>query len=233
MSVLTARQQAFVSEYLVDLNAARAAVRAGYSQKSAGKYGPQLLLNPAVAGEVRQAMAEREGRIKITQDHVVEELARVAFGDLRELADWGPEGLRLKASGKLTVAQAALVCEVAEGSGRGASGAGVLRIKRHDKLKALELLGKHLGMFKENRPHTREDGGIIREFMKALQESAAPGKRNGGKRPGSRMADSVESMPRRAGPQPSGQARQEEPEPDEKRIPQDEPDEESYAGVAL
>lgn len=172
MSALTHRQRLFVAEYLVDLNAAGAARRAGYSGKSAGKYGPRLLLHPPVAEEVQRGMVarqERMARLEITQDRVVEELARVAFGDLRELAEWGPDGLRLRASDELSAAQAAVVCEVTEGSGR-------MRIKRHDKLKALELLGKHLCMFRDGRPSASQSAqsaqsgkGIIERFMEALR----------------------------------------------------------------
>ncbi len=140
---MTSRQAIFVTEYLVDLNATQAAIRAGYSPKTAAWTGPRLLAKAHVAEAVEKAMAARAQRTEITADLVVAELAKIAFADPRDLMEWGPEGVTLKESALLTADQAAGVAEVAEGSGR------TVRLKKHDKVKALELLGRHIGMFKE------------------------------------------------------------------------------------
>jgi phage terminase small subunit len=76
---LTPKQQAFVDQYLVDLNATNAALRAGYSQKTAYSIGHENLNKPEIAAAVATAMAEREKRTHITQDRVLQELARLAF----------------------------------------------------------------------------------------------------------------------------------------------------------
>lgn len=132
---LSPRREAFAAEYLKDLNATRAAIRAGYSAKTASSIGARHA--------VEAGMAARARRTEIDADRVVLELARIAFADPRDLMEWGPDGLELKESSSLTEEQAAGVAEVAEGSG------GTLRLKKHDKVRALELLGKHLGLFRE------------------------------------------------------------------------------------
>lgn len=142
---LTAKQRRFVDEYLVDLNATAAARRAGYSPTSA----PRLLATPAVAEAVTEAQATRAARLQLSQDDVVRELAAIAFTDLRDVAEWGndpDEGeaqrplLRLRPSSGLD-ARAAAAIESVKISDRGVA------IRLHDKLRALELLGRHLGMF--------------------------------------------------------------------------------------
>ena len=142
------RQRRFVAEYLVDLNATRAAKRAGYSAKSARSLGYRLLQNPAVAAAVAKAQGRRAARTRVSADRVVTELAKVAFGDPRRLLSWGPDGVVLRDSSELTEAEAALVSEVSET--RTAAG-GTRKVKLHCKLTALNALGKHLGLFGNGR----------------------------------------------------------------------------------
>ncbi|MFQ6018808.1 MAG: terminase small subunit [Kiloniellaceae bacterium] len=160
---MTPRQRRFVEEYLIDLNASRAARRAGYSARSASAYGPRLLRRPEVAAAIAEAQAARVKRTRVDADRVVEELAKVAFGDPRKLFSWGPRGVVLRDSGELTEAEAALVSEVSES--RTAAG-GTRRVKLHCKLSALTALAKHLGLFNGGRLAGRaagvaagEDGG--------------------------------------------------------------------------
>lgn len=141
---LTPKQAEFVRQYLVDLNATAAAIRAGYSERTAKSQGQRLLTHVDVSAALAAAKAEREQRTEITQDRVVSELAKIAFADPRELMEWGPEGVKLKDSAALTEEQAASVAEVSETTTKDG---GSLRLKKHDKVKALELLGRHLGMF--------------------------------------------------------------------------------------
>ncbi len=141
---LTPKQAEFVRQYLVDLNATQAAIRAGYSEKTANEQGARLLVNVSVSQAIAAAQAKREQRTEITADRVVSELAQIAFGSARDVMEWGPNGVVLKDSAELTDEQAAAIAEVSENitqNGRS------LKLKRHDKVKALELLGRHLGMF--------------------------------------------------------------------------------------
>lgn len=158
MRKLTPKQQRFVEEYLVDLNATQAAIRAGYSPKTAGQIGDRLLKKAETQQALAERMKAREQRTEVTQDRVVKELAKIAFGDPRNVMTWGPTGVKLKASTELTDDEAAFVSEVSETT---TEHGGSLKLKTNDKLKALELLGRHLGMFKEKVEVTGKDGGPI------------------------------------------------------------------------
>lgn len=158
MRKLNPKQQRFVEEYLVDLNATQAAIRAGYSPKTAGQIGERLLKKAEVQQALSRRMKAREQRTEVTQDRVVKELAKIAFGDPRNVMSWGPGGVTLKASAELTDDEAALVSEVSETT---TERGGSLKLKTNDKLKALELLGRHLGMFRDKVEVTGKDGGPI------------------------------------------------------------------------
>lgn len=146
MRKLTKKQAIFVEEYLVDLNATQAAIRAGYSEKTADRTGPELLGKTCVGEAVALRMKDREARTQITQDKVLREIARIALADPRKVMSWGPAGVVLVASEDLSEDDAAIVAEVSESfteNGR------TLRVKMGDKLRALDMLGRHLGLFKE------------------------------------------------------------------------------------
>ena len=141
---MTPKQKRFVEEYLVDLNAAAAARRAGYAKGSAWR----LMRHRAVAAAIEEAQEKRAQRTRVSADRVVTEIAKVAFGDPRRLFSWGPGGIELRESSELTEAEAALVSEVSET--RTAAG-GTRRVKLHCKMTALTALGKHLGLFGNGR----------------------------------------------------------------------------------
>ena len=88
MAKLTAKQQRFVEEYLIDLNATQAAIRAGYSPKTANEQGARLLANASVQEAIAKAMAERSRRTGISQDRVIQELARIAFVNPKNIIDF-------------------------------------------------------------------------------------------------------------------------------------------------
>lgn len=150
-------QERFVQEYLVDLNATRAAIRAGYSPKSAYSAGPRLLRLPGVRAAVEAAMAERRQRVRVSQDRVVTELARLAFSDIRDFAAWDGEGVRLRDSGELPPGGTACIAEIVQTPGREGR---ALRLKLHGKTRALEALARHLGLF--DREEDRPGGAVFR-----------------------------------------------------------------------
>lgn len=88
MVKLTPRQQRFVDEYLIDLNGTQAAIRAGYSHRSAAEQSARLLAKVSIAHAVAAAMAARSARTGVTQDRVVRELARIAFVDPTAVVDF-------------------------------------------------------------------------------------------------------------------------------------------------
>jgi phage terminase small subunit len=141
---MTPRQERFVQEYLIDLNATQAAIRAGYSAKTANAQAGRLLVNVSVHNAIRDAQKERSDRTQITAERVIQELARIAFVNPRKIFKWGPNGVTLLDSDSLTEDEAAAVAEVSETT---TESGGSIKAKLHDKNKALELLGKHLGIF--------------------------------------------------------------------------------------
>ncbi len=140
---LSARKAAFVDQYLVDLNATAAAIRAGYAPKNANQAGYRLLQEPAVAAAIAVAQAERSRRTHVSADRVIRELARIAFSDVRKTVTWGPGGLVLRPSAEIDDDVAAAVSEVSESTqGR----VRTLKVKLIDKLAALRLLADHTGV---------------------------------------------------------------------------------------
>lgn len=140
---LSARQQRFVEEYLIDLSAVDAARRAGYAARTAAESAGRLLRSPAVCKAISRAQEERSRRTGVSQEHVVRELAAVGFAVMTDICHWTGEGVHLNDSAGLTRGQAAAIAEVREsGTARGG-----VQVKLHSKLKALEMLGRHLGMF--------------------------------------------------------------------------------------
>lgn len=149
---LTAKQKRFIEEYLIDLNATQAAIRAGYSKKTAAAIGAENLEKPHIAAEIQRCMTERQKRTEVTQDRVVKELARLAFANAAdfvtvrerkiETADGSVvvDSAVVKYTSELTADQQAAIAGIKQG-------ANGVELKLCDKLKALELLGRHMGMF--------------------------------------------------------------------------------------
>lgn len=146
MAKLTEKQQRFVDEYLIDLNATQAAIRAGYSVKTADKQGSQLLGKTRIAEAVAERMADRSKRTGVNQDRVVLELAKIAFVNVADVIDSEDATIKAGATADDTAAIQSVKVKVIPTK----EGEGVEReIRLNDKLKALELLGKHLGMWND------------------------------------------------------------------------------------
>lgn len=156
---LTAKQQRFVDEYLIDLNATQAAIRAGYSKKTARQIADQNLSKLDIKAALEKRMQSRSARTEITQDMVLRELAKIGFSDIRKVVRWGetqvrmvdgeddaPEdmvpyhGLVLIDSAEVDDSTAAAIAEVSQSRDG-------LKVKLHDKKGALVDIGRHLGMF--------------------------------------------------------------------------------------
>lgn len=140
---MTKKQKQFIEEYLIDLNATQAAIRAGYSPDTAKAIGSENLTKPDIRACIDRAMAERSKRTGVNADRVVMELAKIAFINATDVID--PKTATVK-SDALPEDTAAIQSVKVKTFGED----GLEReIKMADKLKALELLGKHLGMFKD------------------------------------------------------------------------------------
>ena len=140
---MTKKQKRFIEEYLIDLNATQAAIRAGYSTDTANEQGCRMLANVSIRSQIDKAIAERSKRTGVNADRVIMELAKIAFVNATEVID--PKTATIKADA-LPEDTAAIQSVKVKTFGED----GLEReIKMADKLKALELLGKHLGMFKD------------------------------------------------------------------------------------
>lgn len=159
----TAKQRCFVEEYLLDLNATQAAIRAGYSEKTAGKIGTENLQKPVIASAIQEAVQKRSERTEITASRVLSEYARIAFADIRSVATWDKDGVRFTASGEISDDAAAAIEEVSQTTRQLDDGGytSTKRVKLASKLKALSDIARHLGMFIDRKEVTGASGGPI------------------------------------------------------------------------
>lgn len=156
-NTLTPKQQRFADEYLIDLNAAQAAIRAGYSTNSAKEIGFENLTKPHIREYVDTKLAERSRRTHITQDRVLQELARIAFVDVTDLVD--PQTGEISDFASKDDRAAVQGIKVKRSSSD--TGYSVEReVKIADKARALDMLGKHLGMFTEKHQHEITKGEV-------------------------------------------------------------------------
>lgn len=157
------RMQIFVNEYLVTLNATEAARRAGYAENSAGLRGHALLRRPDVQLAIRAAMDARAKRTGISVDRVVEELAAIAFSDIRNILDFGTDYVRLRPASSMTAFDRAAIKSISVRIGR--RGCGQVRVRLHDKFSALYLLERHLGIDK-SRPDEARARAMVAERVR-------------------------------------------------------------------
>lgn len=140
MRELTAKQQRFVDEYLVDLNATQAAIRSGYSAHTAGKIGPQLLGKTGVRAAIRARQGELREKVGLRQERVLAALAAIAFADMGDYVEFDEAGERLRPMATLTRAQRLAIADARQFS-KG------FKLRLHSKLEALDMLARHLGLY--------------------------------------------------------------------------------------
>ena len=146
MAKMTKKQQRFVEEYLIDLNATQAAIRAGYSVDTAKEIGCENLTKPNIQEAIGKEMAERSKRTGVNQDRVVLELAKIAFVNPKNLINSKDASIKADA----TDDDLACVQSIKVKTMYGDKGTSVEReVKLYDKQRALEQLGKHLGMWND------------------------------------------------------------------------------------
>lgn len=171
---LTDLQRKFVKEYLIDLNATQAAIRAGYSEKTAYNTGHENLKKPLISAALHAEMKKRERRTEITADRVLRELAKIGFSEMtdfleietaRVLVGRDPETgepiseirqlVLMKDTESTPKEKLAAIAEVKQARD------GSISFRLHDKKGALDSIAKHLGMFVEKREVTGAGGGPI------------------------------------------------------------------------
>lgn len=188
---MNARQRQFCEEYLIDLNATQAAIRAGYSEKYAHTNATKLLQITTIKAKIDELMAARAKRTEITQDRVLRELAIIAFSNAADYAAVVEEDAYIEIEGvlikrldddgnvmKCRTVRPVLTADLTEEQKRALSvikkGRDGFEVKPYDKVRALELLGKHLGMFQDKVEVTGEINnpmaGLTTEDLKKLIE---------------------------------------------------------------
>jgi Phage terminase, small subunit len=155
---LTAKQEKFCNEYLIDLNATQAAIRAGYSEKTAAVIGAQNLIKLNIANFIQEKQKELQEETGITQKRVLEEYAKIAFSDIRQMFDGNNMLLSLK---DVPDDIAACLSSVEVDQLWGASMDGKVQIgetkkvKVWNKINALDSLARHFGMFEKDNEQSK------------------------------------------------------------------------------
>lgn len=152
MANLTPKQQRFVEEYLIDLNATQAAIRAGYSTRTAKSIGQENLTKPDIQKAIEEAQNKRTERTEVTQDYVISNIQKVIERCMQQEAVQARDGSPLLVQGP----DGDLAC--------------LFEFKETGALKGLELLGKHLGLFKDKIEHSGPNGGPIDLNLKVVFE---------------------------------------------------------------
>lgn len=168
MQRLTARQQRFVDEYLIDLNATRAAIRAGYSARTADRIGPELLGKTCVSAAISAAKVARAENVRMDSERVLQRLVEMAEADLADLYD--DQGDLLHPNQWPEVWRQGLVAGVETfmvPKGQDADGkvvyAEVRKVRLADRTKLIELIGKHVQVsaFREQVGLSDPQGGPV------------------------------------------------------------------------
>lgn len=164
---LTAKQAKFVAEYAVDLNATQAAIRAGYSEKTAYSQGSRLLKDVEVQHALQQVSATAVQQVErnlglgvVTAERVLQEYARIAFADMRRFATVNARGIDLKSSEEWSDDDAAAVAELGETVSKEG---GSVRFKLHSKTAALDSLAKHLRLLGNDTPSVEVNVLVLSE----------------------------------------------------------------------
>lgn len=134
---LTVKEKLFVREYLIDLNITQAAIRAGYSEKTAGRVGWVVFNKPAIQAAIQKEISNMLERAEIKSWMVLRELGRIAFVNITDVATWDGRAISLKADYRLSDATKAAISEISEHK------FGV-KLKMHDKVAALKILADYL-----------------------------------------------------------------------------------------
>ena len=152
---MTAKHALFVAEYMKDLNATQAAIRAGYSKKTANREGSRLMSNADIKQAIQAGAAKRLRAADLTAERVLEEMRRLAFSDVRRVFDANGD---LRPIHELSDDEAATIASIEVVKKNLAAGDNhtdtVHKIKVWDKPKSLEMLGKHFNLLTEQVRHT-------------------------------------------------------------------------------
>jgi phage terminase small subunit len=161
---LTERQKCFVGNYLVNLNATQAAIEAGYSKRSAMELGYQLLQKPSVVAAIQDAMQERSRRTQVTQDRVLQELAAIGFANIYDAINAESGQLVYKNMDELPADLQKAIVEIScvpskDGPTK------ITRLKLACKVRALDMLIRHLGMLNDAKRNGRSSADLHAQII--------------------------------------------------------------------
>ena len=178
---ITEQQKVFCAEYIIDLNATQAAIRADYSKKTARSKGCQLLTKVNIQKEIQKLKAERSERLQIRADFVVAELAKVAFSNIKRFLDIENDEVYFKDFKDIPDEHAAAIesIKVMKKAIKDDVEIQTIQFKLHSKLNALEQLGRHLGIYEKDneqlRPIETAKPLTIEEMKKRITEAEEAG----------------------------------------------------------
>lgn len=175
---MSEKHQRFIEEYLIDLNATQAAIRAGYSSATAYSQGQRLLKHVEVKKAIAKAKRDRAERMAIKQDRVLQELARIAFFDPRKLFDADGKPIAITQLDDDTAAALAGLDVLEEFEGTGEDRVFIGYTKKYkiaDKNTALTNAMRHLGMLKDGLNLNLPPGGVVMKVVYVDPENPAPG----------------------------------------------------------
>ena len=183
---LTDKQAAFAREYVIDFNASAAAMRAGYSQRTAGRIAAELMQDARVQAEIQRLTAAKAARASMEADEVVEQLVNIVRSDISDVMTWGmsevedDEGLPLTLPNGVAILRPNVTVFNSADLPRAITGAiaevsmtdkGTFRVKMHDKGAAIDKLMRHLGMFEKDNKQVADGLAML---IQAAQGSALP-----------------------------------------------------------
>lgn len=164
---LTPKQIKFIDEYLIDLNATQAATRAGYSKKTAQRIGSENLSKPLLQEEIQKRRNKLQNKCEITQEMVLRELASIAFASGADFAKVVQRGdsisVEMTPTDSIPTDKRAAIA----GIKRGMYG---IEVKLHDKVRALEMLGKYLGLFDGSGGQEKSDNNLFEAINGCSEE---------------------------------------------------------------
>jgi len=168
---LEAMQLLFIKEFIIDLNATQAAIRAGYSEKTAAQQASRLLSHVKIQDAIQKAFDRRIERLDLDGDTVLREIMVLAFSNISDFVDWSDGAIRISPSSGIEKRKLAAVAEISETETKFGTN---IKLKMHDKKGSLELLGRHLKLFTDKIEHSGNIG--LTEILEDLdgRESGLP-----------------------------------------------------------
>ena len=152
MSKLSEKQKRFCEEYVIDLNATQAAIRAGYSQTSARRVASQNMTKHDIQSYIQELRQKQQERTDITADMVIKELAAIGFANLEDVVEVNNHYSAIRSEDKRPERSKKALKKVkfrryVEGRGEDSQEVEVVEVEMHSKLDALDKLGRHFGIY--------------------------------------------------------------------------------------